>query len=85
MSAPTRLAFLGATLIALAAGCAGPSEGPGQRPRRDYGEPFVKLFREEREMSAMLLVDLSASQNFGTNLQTKRELVTELDRSGNVI
>jgi uncharacterized protein (DUF58 family) len=42
------------------------------------GEPFVKLFREEREMSVMLLVDLSASQDFGTNLQTKRELVTEL-------
>ncbi len=31
------------------------------------GEPFVKLFREEREMSVMLLVDLSASQDFGTN------------------
>lgn len=42
------------------------------------GEPFVKLFREEREMSVMLLVDLSASQDFGTNIQTKRELVTEL-------
>lgn len=42
------------------------------------GEPFVKLFREEREMSVMLLVDLSASQDFGTNKQTKRELVTEL-------
>ena len=42
------------------------------------GQPFVKLFREEREMSVMLLVDLSASQDFGTHLQTKRELVTEL-------
>ena len=42
------------------------------------GEPFVKLFREEREMSVMLLVDLSASQDFGTNTQSKRELVTEL-------
>ena len=42
------------------------------------GEPFVKLFREERELSVMLLVDLSASQDFGTQLQTKRELVTEL-------
>ena len=42
------------------------------------GEPFVKLFREERETSVMLMVDLSASQDFGTNLQTKRELVTEL-------
>ena len=42
------------------------------------GEPFIKLFREERELSVMLLVDLSASQDFGTHLQTKRELVTEL-------
>ena len=40
--------------------------------------PFVKLFREEREMSVMLLVDLSLSQNFGTSTQTKRELVGEL-------
>ena len=42
------------------------------------GRPFIKLFREEREMSVMLLVDLSASQSLGTHLQTKRELVTEL-------
>ena len=42
------------------------------------GIPFIKLFREEREMSVMLLVDLSASQGFGTQRQTKRELVTEL-------
>ena len=41
-------------------------------------QPFVKLFREEREMSVLLLVDLSASQNFGTSSQTKRELVAEL-------
>jgi len=40
--------------------------------------PFVKLFREEREMSVMLLVDLSLSQNFGSSTQTKRELVGEL-------
>lgn len=42
------------------------------------GRPFVKLFREEREMAVQLLVDLSASQSFGAHLQTKRELVTEL-------
>lgn len=41
-------------------------------------DPFVKLFREERELSVMLMVDLSGSQDFGTTLQTKRELVTEL-------
>jgi uncharacterized protein (DUF58 family) len=42
------------------------------------GEPYVKLFREERELAVMLVVDLSASQDFGTQTQTKRELVTEL-------
>lgn len=42
------------------------------------GEPFIKLFREEREMSVMLLVDLSGSQDFGTQRQSKRELVTLL-------
>lgn len=42
------------------------------------GEPYIKLFREERELSVMLLVDLSASQSLGTKGQTKRELVAEL-------
>ncbi|MFK7770052.1 MAG: DUF58 domain-containing protein [Mariniblastus sp.] len=41
-------------------------------------QPYIKLFREERELSVMLLVDLSGSQNFGTQEQTKREVVTEL-------
>lgn len=41
-------------------------------------QPFVKLFREEREMSVRLLVDLSQSLNFGSQNQTKRELVAEL-------
>ncbi len=40
--------------------------------------PFVKLFREERELAVMLMVDCSASLDFGTQSQTKRELVTEL-------
>jgi uncharacterized protein (DUF58 family) len=43
-----------------------------------YGEPFVKIFREERELTVMLVVDLSASQEFGTNEQLKRELVAEI-------
>jgi uncharacterized protein (DUF58 family) len=43
-----------------------------------YDEPFVKLFREERELTVILLVDVSASQGLGTQLQTKRELITEL-------
>ena len=42
------------------------------------GHPFVKVFEEEREMTVMLLIDLSASGNFGTQEQFKRELATEL-------
>lgn len=41
-------------------------------------QPFIKLFREERELSVNLLVDLSGSQNLGTTTQTKRELIAEL-------
>lgn len=41
------------------------------------GEPFIKLFREERELAVMLLVDLSQSQAFGTQVQSKQELVSE--------
>lgn len=42
------------------------------------GHPFIKRFREERELTVMLLVDVSASQAFGTAGQLKRELVTEV-------
>ncbi len=41
-------------------------------------EPYVKLFREERELSVQLIVDISPSQFFGTQSQTKCELVAEL-------
>jgi uncharacterized protein (DUF58 family) len=43
-----------------------------------YGEPFIKLYREERELTVMLLVDVSASQHFGTHEQFKDELVAEI-------
>ncbi len=43
-----------------------------------YGEPFVKVFREERELTVLLVVDLSRSQEFGSHEQFKRELVAEL-------
>lgn len=42
------------------------------------GRPFVKRYREERELTVMLLVDISASQDFGTRDQFKSELVAEL-------
>ena len=43
-----------------------------------YNAPFVKVFEEEREMTVMLLIDVSASGNFGTQEQFKRELATEI-------
>ena len=43
-----------------------------------FGEPYVKVFREERELTVLLLVDLSRSQEFGTSEQLKRELVAEI-------
>ena len=43
-----------------------------------YGEPFVKVYREERELTVMLVVDVSGSQLFGTQNQLKRDLATEV-------
>ncbi len=40
--------------------------------------PYVKIFEEERELTVMLLVDVSASGAFGTSQQFKRDLITEL-------
>lgn len=43
-----------------------------------FSTPFVKVFEEERELSVVLVVDVSASGAFGTNHQLKQELITEL-------
>ncbi|MGD2005506.1 MAG: DUF58 domain-containing protein, partial [Flavobacteriaceae bacterium] len=43
-----------------------------------YNEPFVKVFEEERELTLMLLVDVSGSEMFGTQSQFKREILTEI-------
>lgn len=43
-----------------------------------FNNTFIKVFEEEREMTVMLLVDVSGSQNFGTEHQSKLDLVTEL-------
>lgn len=40
--------------------------------------PYVKVFEEERELTLMLLIDLSASQAFGTQGRTQRELSAEV-------
>ena len=43
---------------------------------------YVKLFTEEREMTVMLVVDVSASEMFGTTLQTKSRLVAKVAATG---
>lgn len=43
-----------------------------------YNEPFVKVFEEERELTMMLVVDVSGSELFGTRQQFKKEIITEI-------
>lgn len=43
-----------------------------------FNHPYVKVFQEERELNVMLMIDISNSQSFGTSVQDKRELITEL-------
>jgi uncharacterized protein (DUF58 family) len=43
-----------------------------------YSEPYVKVFEEERELTMMLMVDVSGSEMFGTVEQFKNEIVTEI-------
>lgn len=43
-----------------------------------YNEPFVKIFEEERELTMMLVVDVSASEFFGTQKQSKKDIQTEM-------
>ena len=43
-----------------------------------FNHPYVKIFEEERELTVMLLVDVSGSKEFGTQLKSKQELATEI-------
>ena len=43
-----------------------------------FNHPYVKVFEEERELTVILIVDVSGSSNFGTKSQFKNELITEL-------
>ena len=43
-----------------------------------FHRPYVKVFEEERELTVMLLVDVSGSLDFGTQTQMKRDMVTEI-------
>lgn len=43
-----------------------------------FNKPFIKVFEEEREMTVMLIVDMSGSRDFGSKVQLKRNLIAEL-------
>jgi len=43
-----------------------------------YNHPYIKIFEEERELTVMLLIDVSGSGNFGTENAYKREAITEI-------
>lgn len=43
-----------------------------------YNEPYVKVFEEERELTMMLMVDVSGSEFFGTQERFKNEIITEI-------
>ena len=43
-----------------------------------YNEPYIKVFEEERELTMMLVVDISGSEFFGTTNQFKKDTITEI-------
>ena len=43
-----------------------------------FNKPYIKVFEEERELTVMLLIDVSASLEFGTIKQMKKDMVTEI-------
>ncbi|QXP50871.1 DUF58 domain-containing protein [Cellulophaga sp. HaHa_2_95] len=43
-----------------------------------YNEPYIKVFEEERELTMMLMVDVSGSELFGSSNQFKNEIITEI-------
>jgi uncharacterized protein (DUF58 family) len=43
-----------------------------------FNKPFVKVFEEERELTVMLCIDVSGSLEFGSSVQTKRNMLTEI-------
>lgn len=43
-----------------------------------FNHPYVKIFEEERELTVMLLIDVSGSGNFGTTVSYKKDLMTEV-------
>ena len=43
-----------------------------------HNKPYIKVFEEERELTVMLLIDVSASRNFGAVGESKKEIMTEI-------
>lgn len=43
-----------------------------------FNHPYIKIFEEERELTVMLLIDVSGSGSFGTNVSFKRDVMTEV-------
>ncbi len=43
-----------------------------------FNHPYIKIYEEERELTVMLLVDVSGSRNFGTVSQLKKNMITEI-------
>jgi uncharacterized protein (DUF58 family) len=43
-----------------------------------FNHPYIKIFEEERELTVMLLVDVSGSNEYGTRMQLKEEMMTEI-------
>lgn len=43
-----------------------------------YNKPFIKVFEEERELTVMLLIDVSGSRNFGSTDKYKKNVITEI-------
>ena len=49
-----------------------------------FNKPYVKVFEEERELTVMLLIDVSGSLDFGTMRQTKREMVSAIQNNDKI-
>ncbi|MDR0834790.1 MAG: DUF58 domain-containing protein [Candidatus Symbiothrix sp.] len=43
-----------------------------------HSKPYIKVFEEERELTVVLLIDVSGSKNFGTHGQMKKDMITEI-------
>lgn len=43
-----------------------------------FGHPYIKVFEEERELTVVLLIDVSGSRDFGTSVKFKKDLFTEI-------